>query len=198
MSTFFIENGGDGGCFYLEVDEQGRAQVKSVSEPSQGQAAIDGRSFNINTGTINLTSDSESALAYIKNTGSTPIHISSVGYLLGNSTGGSGDVLVTLLRNPTQGTIVSGANPVDVKINKNFSSPRELSVNAYKGAEGSTLTDGEDAYFSLLPKSANTYLIDTGKIVLEEGASIGVKILPQTGNTNMNVQVFFAAIDYRL
>lgn len=195
--NFVIENG-VGNATKAFVDDNHRLHTRSVAEPSQGEAAITGNSYNLNTGSITLTTANESALAYIKNNGERPIHIESVGYLIGNSTGGVGDLLVTLLRNPSSGSIITNATPLDVNINKNFSSQKSLTVDAYKGVEGATFTSGEQAYFSLLPRSGNPYLINTGKIVLGKGASIGVKIRPQVGNTLMDMQVFFAVTDYDL
>lgn len=195
--NFVIENG-VGDSVKALVDANHRLHTKAVTEPSQGESAIMGDSYNVNTGTITLTTDNESAIAYIENTGNTSIHIESVGYLIGNSTGGTGDLLVKLLRNPTTGDIVTDATPVDVNVNKNFSSQKTLNVKAFKGDEGKSFDDGVDAYFSLLPKSGNPYLINTGKIVLDKGASIGVVVTPQAGNSSMNMQVFFAVTDYNL
>lgn len=172
--NFIIENGvGDSTKAF--VDNKHRLHTKAVIEPSQSEAAIKGDSYNINTGTVVLSTDNESAIAYIKNNGDRDIHVESVGYLIGNSAGGSGDLLITLLRNPTSGPIITAASAVDVNANKNFSSQKSLIVDAYKGEEGSSFDNGEEAYYSLLPKSGNDYLINTGKIVLGKGSSIGIK-----------------------
>lgn len=173
------------------VTEQGRLGVDSISKTILENASENGDSYNVNTGTINLTTANESSLLYLKNNGD-PITVVTVGFLIGNSTGGSGDALATVLRNPTSGTIVSGATNVDININKNFSSNKELVVDAYKGAEGNTFTDGDNAYFSLLPGAARGYVIATGGIYIGKGASIGVKFTPPSGNTGMDIQVFLS------
>lgn len=193
-----IINDGKGTGYQAEVDEYNRLQTLSVSLDASQRSAIDGETYNINTGTINLTTANESALLYLKNTGATDLHLTSIGYLLGNSTGGSGDTLMTVKRNPTAGTVVSGATSVDINVNKNFGSTKTLSVNAYKGAEGNTITGGGDAYYSLLPGVSRSYVINTGTLVIPQGSSISVSMTPPTGNTSVDVQVFFAITDYRL
>ena len=180
----------------LIIDSNGRANVYAVSETIVENASENGDSFNVNTGTINLTSGNKSALLYLKNNGTEDVVISSIGFLMGNSTGGSGDVLAEVLRNPTTGTIVSGATNVDININKNFGSSKTLSVDAYKGAEANTFTDGEVAYKSLVAGSARGYVIATGSIIVPNGSSIGVELTPQTGNTSMDIQIFLSIIKY--
>lgn len=187
---------GTGKGYRAKVDSENRLNVYSVSESILERAAEEGKSFNINTGTINLTSANKSAILYLKNNGDEEIVISSIGFLLGNSTGGSGDLIPEVIKNPTSGTIVSGATNVDINVNKNFGSSITLEVDAFKGAEASTITDGVVVYNSLLSGSARTYVISTGSIVLPKGSSIGVNLTPQTGNTSMNVQVFLSLIMY--
>lgn len=202
--AFQIQNGQDGPCSFAKVDEDGNLHTFSITEPTQGEAAREGNSYNVNTGTVNLTSANESAVAYIKNNGDSELHIENLGYLLGNAKDGAGDLLpaddlfVTVIRNPTGGTIVTNAVDMDVAgSNKNYGSSKTLDADIYKGAEGDTVTGGNNSYFSLIPKSGSAYPINTGKIVLTKGDSIAIKIQPQTGNASMNVQVFFAVTDYR-
>lgn len=186
---------GTGKGYNVKVDELNRLHTNSVVRTVENFGATDGYTFNINTGPLTLTSGNESAIFYLKNNGDDDLYISAVGYLLGNSTGGAGDLSLQVIRNPTAGTIVSGASPVSDIANKNFGSNRTLTVDAYKGGEGSTMTDGSVAYQTLLNSAAKQYVIATGNVVLPKGASIGVKITPQAGNTNMDMQLFLAILD---
>lgn len=183
---------------WAEVDKNQRLQTKSVSLSSVEASATQGDTYNINTGTIALTSANKSAVLYLKNNGENDLNITSIGFLLGNSTGGSGDLTVEVVRGPTGGTIVSSATDVSININKNFGSTKEIVIDAFKGVEASTLTGGTAGYSSLLNGSAKQYTIATGTLVLPRGSSIGVNITPQTGNTAMNVQVFFAVTEFLL
>lgn len=180
------------------VGSKNKLHTFSVSETIGEHASVNGDSYNINTGNLTLTSGNESGLLFFENSGDNDIHIISIGYLMGASTGGSGDILATVLRNPMSGTVVSDAINVDININKNASSSKNLSVKAYKGGEGKTFTDGEDFYYSLIPSAGRGYVISTGSIVLRKGASIGIKFTPQTGNTSMDMQVFLSVIEYTL
>lgn len=188
---------GTGRGFRVLVDSSNRLHTQAVTETIVESASEDGRAFNINTGTINLTTANESALLYLKNNGDRDIHISSVGYLLGNSTGGSGDVILKVIKNPTAGTVVSDAIATDILENKNVGSSNIITVDAYKGGEGKTLTDGSNFYYSLIAGAARPYVISTGTVVIPKGGSIGVKVTPQTGNTSMNIQIFLSAIEYK-
>ena len=179
----------------MGVNKKGQALVKALTEEELEAAAEDGRSYNVNTGTVNLTSANKSALLYVKNNSTNDIIIPLIGFLIGNSTGGTGDLLLEVVRNPTTGTIVSGASAVGVEANKNFGSNKTLTVNAYKGAEASTITDGTTAYYSLMNSAAKQYVITTGWVVLPKGSSIGINVTPQASNTNMDIQIFLSIIE---
>ena len=182
-----------------KVTPEGLLRTYSVSESIVENAAENGDSYNINTGTIALTGNATtSAVLYLKNNGSNDLHISTIGYLLGNSTSGTGDLTLEVIRNPTAGTIVSGATNVYVNVNKNAGSSETLAVDSFKGAEGLTLTGGDSWYTSLLAGAARPYAISTGTLVITPGSSIGVNITTHSGNTAMNVQVFFSLIEYTL
>lgn len=181
-----------------KVDTTNRLHTHAVSESLIEYASSQGDSYNINTGTMSLTTDTESALIYVKNNNDAELHIASIGYLMGNSTGGTGDISITVLRNPTLGTVVSDAIGVDINQNKNVGSSKELNIDAYKGGEGKTITDGTPFYYSLIAGSARGYVIATGTIVIPKGGSIGVKLTPQTSNTSMDMQVFMSVTEYKI
>jgi len=196
MAETIIDGTGKG--FEVKVDSTNRLHVHSVNESLVEFAASNGDSYNINTGTLVLTSALESSLLYFKNNGDFEVHISSIGFLMGNSTGGVGDVNITVVKNCSLGTVVTDAVEVDINENKNTGSSKELSLQAYKGGEGKTLTNGVDTYYSLIAGAARPYVITTGTIVVPKGGSIGVKLTPQTSNTAMNVQVFMSVTEYKI
>lgn len=186
---------GTGKGYLAKVDENNRLSTFSVSETVTELAARSGNSYNVNTGTITLTSASESGLLYLKNNGDNDLIIISIGYLLGDSTGGSGDIQAKVIFNPTGGTVISGATDVDININKNAGSSKVLDVDAYKGEEGRTITGGSDAYYSLIAGDSRGYVISTGSLVFPKGSSLGIALTPQTGNTNMDLQVFLSIVE---
>jgi len=179
----------------MGVNSAGRALTSSIIETILEDAAEDGRSHNINTGSITLTSASKTAVLYVKNNSEKDLLIPIIGFLLGNSTGGTGDLLIEVVRNPTAGTLISGVIDVDVRSNKNYGSNKTLTVDAFKGSEGNTITDGATSYFSLLNSASKQYVINTGLVILPKGSSIGVNITPQSSNTNIDIQVFLSVIE---
>ena len=187
MAEQIIDGKGTG--YRVAVCDKNRLQTFTVSEDLSIDAAKSGENYNINTGSITLTSSTESAVLYIKNNEDKNFIIEDVIVILGASTGGTGDLSIELVRNPKLGTIVSGATNVDVVGNRNFGSSRELVADVYKGAEGNTITDGT-SFADTTRSSAGTVVhFDGDVMVLPKGTSLGVNITPQTSNTSMNVKV---------
>ena len=100
---------GTGQGYEAKVDKNNRLQVLAVSEGFSIESALVGENYNLNTGAITLTSANESAVAYLKNDEDANLIIKDIIIILGASTGGSGNLEVELIKNPTTGTIVSGA-----------------------------------------------------------------------------------------
>lgn len=169
-----------------KVNANSRLYTSSVSIDENLQATKNGNSYNINTGTITLTDDTQTPVLYVKNNEEQSLHISAIAVGLGPTTGGSGGIpVITIIRNPTAGTIVSGATAVDMEGNRNYGSSNTLSVAAYKGATGNTMTDGEDHI--LMYQTTSGRLFASIDELLPTGSSIGVKITPQSSNTSMDV-----------
>jgi hypothetical protein len=180
---------GKGGGYAAEIDKTNRMQTWSVSEDESLEANKQGRAFNVNTGWITLTDAVDTPILYIKNNETTNMIIDALAIGIGPSTGGTGiGPKVTIIRNPTTGTIITSTpTDVDISSNRNYGSTRSLNADAYKGATGDTMTDGEDHILVLASAGARAFL--TISEVLPLGASIGVKIQPPTSNTSMEVYV---------
>lgn len=186
---------GTGSKRKAEVDTRFRLKTFAVSQNSVSNAGAIGNSYNANTGIINLTSGNKSAVFYIKNNGNADLIIDSLFYLLGNSTGGTGDVLITVLKNPTTGTLISNAVVMEMPgVNRNFGSGKLLNAEFYKGVEGDTFTNGEKVIESIFNQSPIRAAVGVGAIHLPKGTSLGIEITPGTGNTNLDVE--FAASIY--
>jgi len=182
----------------MKVDENNRAHVHAVTETLSQNASSEGDAYNVNTGTIVLTSATLSEVLYIENTGNNDLHISTIGYQLGNSTGGSGNVILGVNKNITGGTIISTATTVSISENKNVGSRKTISATTYKGDEGTTQTGGTPFYASLIGSAPTSYVINTGDIVIPRGGNISLNITPPTGNTSMTVLVFLSIIEYTI
>ena len=171
-----------------KVDGNNRFHTRSVTSQENQSATKSGRSFNVNTGEITLTDANETPVLYLKNNEDEDLIITAIAGGLGPTTGGSGGIpKIIIEKNPTAGTIVSGATAVDIKSNRNFTSPKELTADAYKGATGLTMTGGSDHL--LIYQTSNGRLFAGIDEVLPKGASIGVKFTPQSGNTSQTIYI---------
>lgn len=189
-----IKNGAGGPDIGARVDENSQLKVFSISETEIQDAVEKGNAYNINTGEISLA-NANSAVLYFKNdeapiNGESTIKITSM--IVGiKDDGTTVDELpvITLIRNPTGGTIVSGASAVANNVNRNFGSSKALGSTtlAYKGAAGNTLTGGTD--FGIIYQPAGTRVAYPIDIELPRGAAMGVEIDANTSSGNTNVYV---------
>jgi hypothetical protein len=184
-----IENGGGAPQAWAKVDTNNRLHVLSVSEGFNIEAALLGDNFNINSGTVNLTSSNKSAVFHFRNNETKPFVIEAVLAIIGSSTGGSGDFEVEIIQNPTTGTIVDNALAAQTVVNRNFGKTSStLDADVYKGAEGYTATNGE-LFADTTRTGAGVIEFDADVMVLPKGSSMGICVTPQTGNTSMNVKI---------
>ena len=72
-----------------------------------------------------------------------------------------------------------------ININRNFGSSNTLTADAFVGAEGKTLTDG-DVSLSAYGFPSSRSVIGLSEI-LTKGASLGVRVTPGTSNSSMSV-----------
>jgi len=184
---------GTGKSYGAKVDIDGRLHVDSIGTDRESYSSQNGTSFNLNTGRITLTnSATTNAVMYVKNNENYPLVLTNFFYQTGASTGGSGNIFVDIIRNPTAGTIVSGAVAGEINVNRNFGSSRALDVTFYKGATGNTFTDGSIALESILPTATQRVAVSAGAITLPKGSSVGVLFTTPTGNTSMIVEFAIA------
>lgn len=168
-----------------KVNASNELLVRATSVTGQQKRSLEGAGYNINTGEIALTDGNEHAVLYGKYTGTTKFHIESLAIGVGKASGTvSNPGKITLVRNPTSGTIVSGATAVDMNQNRNFGSSTALSGNFYKGGQSNTFTDGDD--IAIFYQNANGRLFAGIDFILEPGDSVGVNIqLNATNGANV-------------
>lgn len=146
-------------------------------------ASEQGGAVNINTGYIPLASPTligtENAILYFVNNEQRDFVVEAVA--LGNDGGAvanaattfTGRPYIELVRNPTGGTIVSGAVDVDYNENRDFGSSRVLAATVYKGAAGNTLTGGD--VIALLQASSIGRDFFTINFVVPQGSALGLR-----------------------
>lgn len=169
-----------------------RLFVHGITEDESIHATEDGDSYNINTGTIGLTSTTASGVLYVKNNEDRDFTIRAIAVGI-SSAGTTTDMsTITLIRNPSTGTLISGATNVDMNQNKNFGSTKTLTVDAYKGAEGNTVTNGDDIAQFFTP--AGSRLFANIDFIIPKGNSIAITIDTNTSSGTTNV--YAAVIGY--
>jgi hypothetical protein len=196
-----IKNGGDGDDRGAHVDANNQLHAYSITRTGGEDAVIKGNAYNINTGTIGLTANTESAILYFKNdeapvNGETSIFIEAIAIGIGTDDNGSTRTeksTITIVRNPTA---ASFSTAVDMNVNRNFGSSNTLSTTtlAYKGAEGATLTGGDDLAQFYQNTARGYYGIN---LELPRGSAIGIKIntLTTAGTTDVYVALILHRVD---
>lgn len=185
--TILVDGTGKG--YEAKVDQSNRLWTKSISITEQGQYSLDGYGYNLNTGEISITADTESALAYLKYNGATKIHVDALAVGVGKAASSTDSVKITMIRNPTGGTIVDNAVVGDQNQNRNFGSTRVLLANWYKGVLGDTLTGGAEIATFYQGHGGRLYAgID---FILESSNTLGLKIQP---NSTATFNIYLALI----
>ena len=168
-----------------KVSVNNRLQVHSITTSEASTAATEGDGYNINTGLITLTDAAESGVLYIQNNEDRDLQIEFLEMILAPSTGGAitDATRVRVYRNPTGGTLISGAVLVSNNQNRNFGTNRTLTADTYKGATGNTIIGGDVIMEVFVIPSEREFLsID---MTLTKGDSIAVSYEPNDSNTSM-------------
>ncbi len=179
-----IKDGAGGNV--ASVDSDKRLHVNSVGRTQDEQAALLGEAYNLATGVVDLTTDSQSCVAYMSYNGVDPFVIKEILAIPSDSTGGTGSATVQIKRNPKNGTVITNAVDFSSIQNRDFSSAKSIDNDAdiFKGAEGDTLTDGDSFAITTRDNFDEPIIFDAANIILRKGNSIGVCITPPTSNTS--------------
>lgn len=183
---------GTGSGNVAKVTDEKRLETSAVTETEKDHACILGDTYNINTGDITLTDANETTVLYIKNNESNPLVLTALIYNLGASTGGSGDVKINVLRNPTTGDIVTNASAVEAVSNQNYGSSKSLTADVYKGATAdAVITDGTVSVSTRSASNTGRIVVSLGALIIPQGSSLAVNYTPPASNTSQICQ--FAA-----
>lgn len=168
-----------------KVSVNNRLQVHSITTTEASTAATEGDAYNINTGLITLTDATESGVLYIQNNEDRDLQIEFLEMILAPSTGGAitDSTRVRVYRNPTGGTLISGAVLVSDNQNRNFGTNRTLTADTYKGATGNTIIGG-DVIMEIFMNPSERELLSID-MTLTKGDSIAVSYEPNDSNTSM-------------
>lgn len=191
---------GTGNGYSAKVNKINQLAVFGTADTYQRSATAKGLAFNINSGIINISGTSPSAVLYFKNN-EPPIDqfseyaITALAVGIGVRSGTvSNFAEVKVIKNPTAGTIISGASNAPMKSNSNFGSSFVLdqATLIYKGADGNTFTDGDDHALFYAGEGRTYGVLD---IDVPKGSSLGVTI---DLNTTGSADIYVALIGHRI
>jgi hypothetical protein len=184
-----IESGSGTGNV-AKVGADFRLQVRSITVSNIQEETNKGNAYDLHSGLISITGTSASGLLYFKNNEDRDFHISVIAVGITAAAGGfANSVEVTVVRNPTAGTLISNATPIQISQNRNFGSTNTLTATVYKGVDGATMTDGDEAL--IFVTNGQGRLAADVDIVVPKGASFGIKVDP---NLTSGATTAYAAV----
>ena len=179
MATIIKDGSGQG--YSVKVDADNRMFIRGVTENEFEHAVRNGRSFNVNTEFISITTGSttEHAILYLKNNEDTDVVLAA--WFIGTAgasgtTFGVGPVL-KVYYNPTGGSLISDASPVEI-VNRQGGSSETFDITVYKatGPNKTVTGTGTPILFQTHPKEGRAF--GTVYLSLKKGASLAVVYIP--------------------
>ena len=179
---------GTGTKLKLKVTNANRALVQSVIITEEDDAITRGEGYQIASGTQSFTGATETGILYVKNNDDRDFVLDRCVLILGSAVGAgtTDDWTFTVLRNPTAGTTITNESPAGIS-NSNHGSANTPNVEAYKGPEGSTITNGGGAA-QPIKQSIDRIILPLGRR-LPKGTTIGFRITPPAGTTSTKALV---------
>ena len=179
MATTIEDGSGKG--YSAKVDQDNRLFMRGVTETEFEHGVRNGRAFNVNTELISITTGSttEHAILYLKNNEDTEIVLSAwfVGTAGSSGTTFGAGPLLKVYYNPTGGSLISDASPVEI-VNRQGGSSETFDLTVYKatGPEKTITGVGTPVLFQTHPKEGRAF--GTVYLSLRKGASLGVVYIP--------------------
>ena len=174
------------------VDGDLRLHTQSVIIPEVVQATDRGVAYNTNTGAITISSTGTSGILYIRNDDVYEYVVEAIA--IGNDGGAtmSPRPYIEVYSNPSAGTLISGAIPVEMNANRNFSTTRPFVSSAYKGTDTATLSGGTKV--ALLQSTPGGRDFFTINFILRPGNSIGITYTRTISSGSS--QIYAAAVGF--
>ena len=193
MSSIVEDGKGTGSKAAVTINN--RLQTTGIDLNLTEAATESGDTYNLNSSETILSTTGESAIFYLKNLEETNLIVTSIVVNIMDYVGTAGQPILTVYRNPTGGTLISGASGCTEQ-NRNYGSNKTLTKECYQGSEGKTLTGQGSTIPVYLPSTAAVTLVSFDPVVvLPKGASIGLSWTPPSGMTSVKI---IAAIEVTL
>lgn len=186
MSTTIQD--GTGTTTQLRVTSQNRALVQAVTITEEDNAIVYGDGYQIVSAPVQITSSFNTGVLYIKNNDSRDFVLDRAVLILGSAVSASVDQdwSFTILRNPTTGTTITNQLAAGIS-NSNHGSANTPRIDAYRGIQGDTITDGSGVA-QPIKQSIDRIILPLGRR-LPKGSSIGFRVQPPAGTQDSKVLV---------
>ena len=184
---------GTGFGYAAKVDNTNRLEVAASVVDEERVAILRGEAWAVGTGLLQFTAANNAAVVYIKNDSEADLIVDRMRVMFGTATGGTGDWLFRIDRNPTGGTIIDNATAAGVlNINHGSSTtPQGLfyksSVSPIAGTPD-TVTGGSGSQFPIKSTGENQLIIPAGRI-LPTGSSLALQVQPPAGTTSAYINI---------
>ena len=182
MSTVIKDGTGSGNVAKVNSDNQ--LEVNAISSSVQHDSAIKGKSYQIGTGPVTLTSAGHSGVLYFKNNEENDIVMTAINVTSSKMTGSTAEVFTAVLYKFPTGLSASTAQ---TPLNNNFGSSNTLEVDMESGQEAAVVTAGVAAGSFFIPSA--TFFNAGIAWVFPKGSTIAMGIIPGAGNTSMTLTV---------
>jgi hypothetical protein len=170
----------------VKVSISNKLFTESIIRTEREEEALLGEAYIIGTGFVTLTSDTQSSVLYFKNNEDLDLILTK--FIIGvrdSTNGGENHIRGVIIKNPTSMSSGSGNNLVINNIN--FGSSNTINSDSEIGQEGASLNGGVTYFTTVTPVEQLTS--EDSATILPKGSSIGVNIIPPSGNTSLQVSV---------
>jgi len=161
----------------LKINANNEMVAFAVVESELESATDKGLAYNLNSGEVASIASGDATLLYFKNDEDEVYVIDAVAVGLRGFTGLSDMAVLTVIKNPTAGNLITDATAASMKSNTNFGSSNELETSSfvYKGKNSGTITGGEDHAVIYAGNNSRVYAALTMEI--PRGGSIAIKVV---------------------
>jgi hypothetical protein len=159
------------------VNGRNELDVFAVVESELESANDNGLAYNLNSGEVTGITSGDATLIYFKNGEAATFVINAVAVGLRGFTSLTDMAVLTVIKNPTAGDLVSDATPISINSNSNFGSSNVVNNGSdlFKGKNSGTITGGED--HAIIYAGNNSRVFAVLNMELSKGASIAVKVV---------------------
>ena len=161
----------------LKINANNEMVAFAVIESELESATDKGLAYNLNSGEVASIASGDATLIYFKNNEEEVYVIDAVAVGVRGFTGLSDMAVLTVIKNPAAGDLITDATAADMKSNTNFGSSNELEPTSflYKGKNSGTITGGTD--HAIIYAGNNSRVFATLGMDIPRGGSVAVKIV---------------------